>query len=482
MQPFDCCTNFCGEGIVDAHQFFDRCPARYIPYTNTDHSSGHIAARKIRGMSLKGSNGGVLMTRYVFFACILTLVSYTEAANVLNQFVLTGSQCATAVSVNANGSFATSVIDQNGTGVLLFNPDLTLKFKRRFTSNGTLSPSSIAPTADGGFVVAGTISVPSGDTDAILFKVSSAGNIVWKKIFGTPENDELHSLTVLQDGSIAVLGHRISSSTSYDLLIARFSKGGALLWRKVLGTPSLDHAGTIASARGPALMVSAGTGQSPIQPLWIKLSLSGAVQSARVGSTRESAGIFYLENPNGGYYLGSVGPLVQGELSKTNISRFDATDRLVWAKSYALSGNQLTAFPGFVNPDGSMVLGGNAYTPSTSKGVVMKISSSGVVQWKRTLNVAQSIFNGPVQQTDGSIFTTGCVGVNTQASDIVALSIPLSGNTRGCSRLTAAPISAARTSMTLSNFSIAVLPATFHIQTAAIQAATTQPTKSALCP
>ncbi len=69
-----------------------------------------------------------------------------------------------------------------------------------------------------------------------MFKVSSAGNIVWKKVFGTAENDELHGVTVLQDGSIAVLGHRISASTSYDLLIARLSKGGALLWRKVLGT------------------------------------------------------------------------------------------------------------------------------------------------------------------------------------------------------------------------------------------------------
>ena len=109
----------------------------------------------------------------------------------------------------------------------------------------------------------GAIALPSGDRDAIVFKVSSAGNIVWKKIFGTAENDELHGVTVLQDGSIAVLGHRISASTSYDLLIARLSKGGALLWRKVLGTPSLDHGSSITSANGSALMVSAGTGTVP---------------------------------------------------------------------------------------------------------------------------------------------------------------------------------------------------------------------------
>jgi hypothetical protein len=403
-------------------------------------------------------------------------------ADVLSQFVLTGSQCAADVSIDANGRIATLVIDQNRAGLLLFNPDQSLNFNRSFSSSGTISPSDIASTSDGGSVVVGAISQPSGDTDAIVFKVSSTGNIVWKKIFGTPENDELHGVTVLQDGSIAVLGHRISASTSYDLLIARLSKGGALLWRKVIGTPDLDHGSSIASADGPALMVSAGIGAVSVSPLWIKLSLSGTVLSARIGSTPGFAGIFYMENPNGGYYLGSLGPHVQGQLEKTNISHFDTTDRLVWSKSYSHSGSSLFLNHGFVNADGSLLLVGNKSTPSTLNGVLMKISRTGGIQWKRTLNLAQSTLSGAVRQTDGSIFAAGCVGWNTQASDLVTLILPLSGNTGGCNGLTTAPISAAGTSMTLSNFSIAVLPAAFRNQTAAIQSATTQTTKSALCP
>jgi hypothetical protein len=422
------------------------------------------------------------MSRYVFFAFILTLVSHAETADVLSQFVLAGNQCATAVSMNANGRIATSVNDQNGAGVLLFNSDLSLRFSKRFSSAGVVNSAGIVPTADGGFVIAGTITLSSGDTDAILYKVSSTGNIVWKKIFGTAENDQLHSATVLPDGSIAVLGHRVSNSTSLDLLIARFSSGGALLWRKVLGTPATDHASTIAFANGPALMVSAATGDNPIQPLWIKLSLNGTVLSARVASTRDAIGLFYLDHPNGGYYLGSVG--LQGQTGKTNISRLDATDRLVWTKSYRFSGNSLTLSHGFVNPDGSMVLAGHSggLLGAPPTGALMKISGSGGVQWKRALNAAQSYFSGAVQQTDGSIFATGCMNANTEASDVIALSLPLSGNTGGCSNLRSAPISAARTSLTLRNFSIAVLPAAFRNKKVAIQSATARPTKSALCP
>ena len=61
------------------------------------------------------------MTRYIFLACILTLVSNTVAADVLSQFVLPGSQCPADVSIDANGRIATLVIDQNASGLLLFN-------------------------------------------------------------------------------------------------------------------------------------------------------------------------------------------------------------------------------------------------------------------------------------------------------------------------------------------------------------------------
>jgi len=87
-----------------------------------------------------------------------------------------------------------------------------------------------------------------------------------------------------------------------------------------------------------------------------------------------------------------------------------------------------------------------------------------------------------VRQTDGNVFAAGCINENTDASDVVALNLPLSGNTGGCSSITSAPISVTGATLTLSNFSIGVLPATFHMQTAALQSATAQSEKSALCP
>lgn len=421
------------------------------------------------------------MKHFAFLGFII-LFCYPVAADVLSQFQLPGHQCVTAASTNDNGRISVSILDDDASSVMQVNQDHTLRFNRRFSSAGTISPSDIVSTTDGGYIVAGTIALPSGNTDGIVFKVGATGNIVWEKIFGTAENDELHSMTLLQDGSVAVLGHRISSTTSHDLLIARLSKGGAILWQKVLGTPDLDHAGSITSTTEPALIVTAGTGTSPIRPIWIKLNLSGSILNARVGSLQEYIATFYIENPQGGYYLGSVGPLVQGQLSKTNISRFDANDHLLWGKSYGLSGTSLTLPRGFVNADGSMVLAGNSFTPNSLKGILMKISSSGGLQWKRALNLPQSLLFGAIQQSDGNIFAAGCANLNTDSEDVIVLSVPLSGNAGSCSRLASAAISAKAAPMTLTNFSIQVLPASFRTQSAAIQSTTAQPSKSALCP
>ena len=273
----------------------------------------------------------------------------------------------------------TSLIDQNAAGVLLFNPDLTLKFNRRFSSSGTLDSSGVAPTPDGGYVVAGTISLPSGDSDAIVFKLGATGNILWKKIFGTPDIDQLHYVTVLQDGSIAVLGHRITASNSLDLLISTSFQGGRIVvekgswnssnrsrWIHYLRKRTRNN-GLCWNRRHADFTV--------MDQIEFERCCAERARWIHTGSNRN-----FLHGESEWRVLPRKRrmPLVHGELQKTNISRFDASDRLVWAKSYGFPGNMLTTPYGFVNADGSMVLAGNSSTPSTPsilRGVVMKISS-----------------------------------------------------------------------------------------------------------
>ena len=71
------------------------------------------------------------------------------------------------------------------------------------------SMSSVAPTHDGGFVVAGnTDSFGADGADVWVLKLNTDGSIVWQKTYGEPGSDETASFVrEAQDGSLYVVGN-----------------------------------------------------------------------------------------------------------------------------------------------------------------------------------------------------------------------------------------------------------------------------------
>ena len=68
---------------------------------------------------------------------------------------------------------------------------------------------SIQQTSDGGFVVAGQTSSPSGG-DFLVMKLDSDGNIVWQKAYGGLADDLAHSIRQTIDGGFIVAGRTAS--------------------------------------------------------------------------------------------------------------------------------------------------------------------------------------------------------------------------------------------------------------------------------
>lgn len=67
--------------------------------------------------------------------------------------------------------------------------------------------NSIAPTADGGFVLAGTSNSNSlGGSDAFLIRINANGDTLWTRRYGTSGNDGANAISVVQDGSIVWAG------------------------------------------------------------------------------------------------------------------------------------------------------------------------------------------------------------------------------------------------------------------------------------
>jgi len=104
--------------------------------------------------------------------------------------------------------------------------------------------SSVAPTSDGGCIVAGaTQSYGAGGWDFFVLKLSSTGDLEWAKAFGGVGSDYSNCVIQTADGGYAVAGYTWSYGVRWaDFLILKLSPSGDLQWTKTFGGTDGDVA------------------------------------------------------------------------------------------------------------------------------------------------------------------------------------------------------------------------------------------------
>ena len=119
---------------------------------------------------------------------------------------------------------------------------------------------SIAPASDGGYIVAGysesndgDINGNHGDKDYWIVKLNSSGNLQWQKSLGGSYDDWANSIAPTPDGGYIVAGQSASNDGDitghhgyWDYWIVKLDASGNLQWQKSLGGSSSEYAYSIA--------------------------------------------------------------------------------------------------------------------------------------------------------------------------------------------------------------------------------------------
>lgn len=124
----------------------------------------------------------------------------------------------------------------------------------RYGSAWNDQAKSIAPTPDGGFIIAaeiggdgGNVEEYFGQTDIWLLKTDYSGELEWQKTLGGTSMDVPRKIKVLSDGSFLLCGE--SSSTDgdigenngfYDGWLVKLSASGTIQWERSIGGPGYD--------------------------------------------------------------------------------------------------------------------------------------------------------------------------------------------------------------------------------------------------
>lgn len=245
---------------------------------------------------------------------------------------------------------------------------------------------AVAPTGDGGYVLAGeTSSTGAGKRDCYLVKTDGQGREVWFETYGGEQDDRCFAVTAAEDGGFVVAGQTFSfGAGDRDAWILKIDSDGVLQWSKTHGGDASDVAHSTAAAGDGSYLVTGYTtslADTPDDPMVMRIAEDGT---------------------------------------------------MVWTRVLALDGHNRT-ISGASTADGGACLAGMSQTrnPSTVSALIMKIDEAGEVLWTSEVSstsMGDSLGYGVTSTPDGGCAITGHTTVGSAGSlDLLIATVDAEG-------------------------------------------------------
>ncbi len=233
-------------------------------------SIGDDAANSI----VKETDGGYVLTGYALDP--ISNQSRTYAWRISNNFSMVwekklGNSIGNGTSIKKvfnNGYIVCGFIispssSYDGYLVRLNNNGDTI-WTKRLGTNAWDFLNKVIVTADSGFIAVGkSYGTATFDSDAWLVKVDKNGNVVWSKLYGGFEDDELSSIEAIGENHIACGINRSQGDTAGDVYFLKVNKNGDTLKTRVIPKPSRDVCNGITKVNTNTFHITGGSIELP---------------------------------------------------------------------------------------------------------------------------------------------------------------------------------------------------------------------------
>ena len=220
---------------------------------------------------------------------------------------------------------------------------------------------ALVQTSDGGYAIAGsTRSFGAGDWDLWLVKTDPSGGMEWNKTYGGTGGDGANSIIQTSDGGYALSGDTASfGAGSFDFWLVRTDENGNAMWNKTYGGTGNDYALCMVPTIHGGYAIAGYTNSFGAggYDFWLVCTDSdGNMEWNKTygGSNNDGAnGVSITQTDDGGYALfGDTSSFGVGSydlwLIKTETWRFG----MVWTDS---TSNSITLYRGTTDPDWNFV-------------------------------------------------------------------------------------------------------------------------------
>ncbi|HIA10730.1 MAG TPA: T9SS type B sorting domain-containing protein [Flavobacteriales bacterium] len=281
-------------------------------------------------------------------------------------------------------------------------------FQKTYGGAAADEGKSVWITSDGGYVIGGiTESFGSGSDDIYIVKLDANGDTMWTKASGTPASEKGYSIQQTADNGYIVGG------TNGSMYLNKLDVNGVSTWAKSYGGSFNDEGHSVQETSGNGYILAGFTasyGAGGNDVYLVKTNAAGDITWANTfGGTGDEEGYSLDQTSDGGYIVcGQTNSYGAGN-TDVYLLKINSSGSLQWSKTYggtADDGGRSIA----QTADGGYILTG--YAESYGSGLkdiyTIKTDSLGTVQWSKTYGGAADDGGRSIVQTlDGGYVLTG---------------------------------------------------------------------------
>jgi hypothetical protein len=248
---------------------------------------------------------------------------------------------------------------------LKIKPDGDTIWTKTYGGDSWISDNTIIQTADGNYLILGTISAADTDFKLWLLNINSNGDMIWTKTYGSESGAFAETITPTADGNFLILGF-----THTDILLLKIKPNGETIWTNTYGGEGyVDEAQTIIPAADGNYLIlghtySFGAGKTDIWLLNIKPN-GDTLWTKTYGGAAYEYPRMIIPTENGGFLiLGITSSFGVGSYN-TWLLKIKPNGDTVWTRTYG-NGNEYYAQVVLLNIDDNFLLVRNATNSSDS--------------------------------------------------------------------------------------------------------------------
>lgn len=328
-----------------------------------------------------------------------------------------------------------------------------IDWQKSYGGTGSDAANAIVATSDGGFIMAGYASSNDGDITGLhnglypqdfwIVKISNSGTIQWQKALGGSSDDYAESIIQTTDGGYIVAGHSSSNDgdatgwhhgnlyASYDYWVVKLSSTGVVQWQRSYGGLENELAYSIVQASDGGYIIAGianqndgdVTGNHGGNDFWIvKLYSDGIIQWKKsFGGTDQDVASSIIQTADGGFAVTGYTSSNNGDVTGFHgaldfwVVKMSSSGVLQWQKSLGGTGSE-SANSIIQTTDGGFMVAGSTGSNNNdvsgnhggNDGWLVKLSSTGALQWQKTYGgTADDLAQSIVQTTDGGYVFSG---------------------------------------------------------------------------